>query len=306
MLDRDAAQADLRNRLIEAGRIVPQPAKGLWAFDDDFERVLEGVDALVHAMEPTTGIKRMTFPPIFDQATFVKTGYMQSFPQLIGSVDVFLGDSKGHRTMLAAKDAGEDWTTHLVPGHLNLVSAPCHQIYAMLADSTLSGPAKYEVWNRCFRHEPSDDPMRLVSFRMREKVCVGTPEQAVEHRELGMQVGPELLRSIGLQIEVVPANDPFFGRAANIFAQGQIDAGLKYEFECKVYGEHNSGTALGSSNYHNDHFGLDFQITADNGETAHSSCIGFGLERVTVALFATHGVDIREWPAEVRTRLGLA
>lgn len=305
-MEREAAQAELRTRLIEAGHLYPQPYQGLWAFGGDFEAVLAGVERQVHLMEPLQGVRQMTFPPFLGEREFVATGYMNSFPQLIGSVDVFTGDNREHRTMVAAKDAGEDWTTYLTPAHLDLVSAPCHATYPMHAGTTLEEPVKYEVSSRCFRHEPSDDPMRLVSFRMREKVCFGTPEAAVEHRELGMQVGPELLRSMGLTIEVEPANDPFFGRAAQIFAQGQLDAGLKYEFVCKVYGDENSGTALGSSNYHNDHFGLDFDVHVPGGGLAHSSCIGFGLERVTVALFATHGMDVSTWPADVRAVLGLS
>ncbi|AKT50189.1 hypothetical protein [Arsenicicoccus sp. oral taxon 190] len=300
--DRELA---LRQDLIDAGHMVELPLRGLSAFTGTFEDVLAGVERLVHEMEPTEGVIRMSFPPLLTQPVFERTGYLDSFPQLIGSVDVFTGDSREHKAMVAAKNAGEDWTTHLTPARLDLLSAPCHQTYPLHAGTRIDRAHVYETGNRCFRHEPSDDPMRLVSFRMREKVCIGTPEQAREHRELGRRVGPELLTSLGLEIEEVPANDPFFGRAAKIFAAGQRDAGLKVEFECKVYGADNPGVALGSSNYHNDHFGLDFDITTPDGEPAHSSCIGFGLERVTVALFATHGMDVPSWPAEVRGRLGL-
>jgi len=118
-------------------------------------------------------------------------------------------------------------------------------------------------------------------------------------------VGPELLRSVGLTISVDPANDPFFGRAANLLKEGQRDAELKFEFVCPMYGGDNPGVALGSSNYHLDHFGLDFDIRTGDGQLAHSSCIGYGLERVTLALFATHGTDVSQWPSDVRQRLGL-
>ncbi|MCH8612126.1 hypothetical protein [Arsenicicoccus dermatophilus] len=300
--DRELA---LRQDLIDAGHLVELPLRGLSAFTGEFEAVLAGVERLVHEMEPVEGVQVMSFPPLLTQPVFERTGYLDSFPQLIGSVDVFTGDAKAHKEMISAKKAGEDWTTHLEPARLDLLSAPCHQTYPLHAGTTIDQAYTYETGNRCFRHEPSDDPMRLVSFRMREKVCIGTPEQAQAHREIGRRVGPELLTSIGLHVEEVPANDPFFGRAAKIFAAGQRDAGLKVEFEVKVYGEEHPGTALGSSNYHNDHFGLDFDIRTADGELAHSSCIGFGLERVTVALFATHGMDVPSWPAAVRQRLGL-
>ena len=39
------------------------------------------------------------------------------------------------------------------------------------------------------------------------------------------------------------------------------------------------------------------------GETAHTACLGFGLERCTLALLKTHVLDPKQWPAEVRAQL---
>ena len=41
------------------------------------------------------------------------------------------------------------------------------------------------------------------------------------------------------------------------------------------------------------------------GEVAHTGCVAFGMDRLAVALFATHGPDVAQWPAAVRTALGL-
>jgi hypothetical protein len=54
-----------------------------------------------------------------------------------------------------------------------------------------------------------------------------------------------------------------------------------------------------------DYFGKTFDIQTSDGETAHSACIGFGLERVTLALFKHHGLDPDRWPQEVKNTLGL-
>ena len=62
-------------------------------------------------------------------------------------------------------------------------------------------------------------------------------------------------------------------------------------------------TAIGSSNYHEDHFGHSFGLHLADGTPAHSACIGFGLDRTTLALFATHGMDVSDWPGEVRSAL---
>ena len=62
-------------------------------------------------------------------------------------------------------------------------------------------------------------------------------------------------------------------------------------------------TAIASANYHEDHFGLPFGMHTPDGEVAHSACFGYGLERITLALFATHGSDVAGWPGEVRSAL---
>jgi len=62
-------------------------------------------------------------------------------------------------------------------------------------------------------------------------------------------------------------------------------------------------TAIMSSNCHRDHFGASFDIATAAGETAHSACVGFGVERVALALLHTHGLDPGGWPAGVRDRL---
>ena len=46
-----------------------------------------------------------------------------------------------------------------------------------------------------------------------------------------------------------------------------------------------------------------YGIELADGGVAHTACLGFGLERVTLALFRAHGLDPRAWPDEVRAEL---
>jgi seryl-tRNA synthetase len=64
-------------------------------------------------------------------------------------------------------------------------------------------------------------------------------------------------------------------------------------------------TACVSLNLHHDHFSHTFGIETANGEPAHTSCIGFGLERLTLALLRFHGIDLDGWPPAVRRELGV-
>ena len=65
-------------------------------------------------------------------------------------------------------------------------------------------------------------------------------------------------------------------------------------------GDADQPTAIASSNCHADHLGGAFHITLADGSVAHSACVGFGMERIVLALFAAHGTDLGSWPAGVR------
>lgn len=298
-------RSEVRDKLIGAGLMRTYAVEGIYAFTEGYEVVLAAVDRLVRDAEPTDGFVELGVPPILPEDAFVATGYLRSFPQLIGSINVFSGGTREHRDLLAAQMRGDDWTEALVPAHLDLLSAPCHGSYPLLSGRTVAEPVAFGISARCWRHEPSADPFRLTSFRMREKVVVGTPEFATAHRDAAKDHGPALLSSLGLPIRVEVANDPFFGRAAGLMVEGQLEAELKHEFVFVGFDD-DPGVALGSVNYHQDHFGVDFGISTPAGEPAHSACIGFGLERVTTALFAAHGVVVDRWPDEVRELLRLA
>jgi seryl-tRNA synthetase len=123
-----------------------------------------------------------------------------------------------------------------------------------------------------------------------------------EWRSRWLERAPQLLCDLGLEVRSDVANDPFFGRAGRLMSASQRELQLKIELLVPVFGDEDP-TACASINYHEDHFGELFGIRTPDGERAHSSCIGFGLERCTVALFAAHGMSISAWPAAVRQRL---
>lgn len=215
----------------------------------------------------------------------------------------FRGGDREHAALLATHKAAQDWTDHLVPADVTLCSAACHPLYP-----TLTGPLGedrvFDIRGWVFRAEPSLDPARMQAFRQHEMVFVGSPAGAENHRDHWLSTGLELLSGLGLPVEKVVANDPFFGRAGRILASGQRHEELKYELVCEVASP-DAPTAITSTNLHRDHFGTDFGIVLGDGSPAHSACIGFGLERVALALFRHHGLDVGRWPSSVREPLAL-
>jgi seryl-tRNA synthetase len=159
----------------------------------------------------------------------------------------------------------------------------------------------FDLQSYCFRREPSKDPARMQMFCMREYVRIGTPEQVTAFRAVWLERGREFVRELGLPFDVDLANDPFFGRAGKIMASSQRDQGLKFELLVPIESIEKP-TACLSFNYHQDHFGALCGINTQSGDVAQTACVGFGLERLTLALFEHHGFQRTPRPLGLRRR----
>lgn len=297
------ARALLRDRLVAAGHQIDSGLPGIYGRSAAYEAVAMGIIEAARArVEPGADPVRWYFPPLMSRETFERTDYLESFPNLTGVVDVFEGGDAEHAELLATRESGADWAGRLTPSQATLVPATCHNVYRHFT-GVLPAPVRLDALGTCFRHEPSADPMRMVTFRIHEEIYLGTEDGALDHRDRWLAITRELMTDLGLVVEVDVANDPFFGRAGRILARGQREDALKFEVLTHVYDD--APTAIASGNAHRTHFGVNFGITLPDGEPAHSSCSGIGVERTANALFARHGMDLGSWPAQVRTLLGV-
>lgn len=289
-----------RNDLIDAGVLVETSTAGLYFRSALFERIARGVADLVSAAGRGTAEPCLYAPPLMTRVDFERTGYHRSFPDLMGLVSTFDGTEHDHRQLLDEVAKGDSWASGVVESGLVLCSAGCHSLYP-----TLTGPVpvegrRLEVETTCFRHEPSDDPARMQTFRQHEFVYVGSARGAVAFRDEWVDRGREVLTGLGLSVSPVEAADPFFGRTGRLLEAAQREAGLKVELLAPIDGE----VAVASANYHEDHFGTAFSLVQDDGSPAHTACIGFGLERIALALIRRHGLP-GDWPVSLRERLAL-
>lgn len=294
-----------RDRLVEAGILISMNVDGLYGFSGVFEGVIENFERLVTERGRHLHSEVMRFPALMNREHYLQMTHIDNFPDLLGSVHSFTGNERDHQRMLKKKRAGEDWTTELTPTKIMLVPAACYPLYPTASGTTLASAGRtVDLRSFVFRHEPSLDPARMQIFRQREFVRLGTADQALAHREYWLKLGKEILAEVGLQAEAVVANDPFFGRGGKVMANAQLEQVLKFELVHAV-ASHEKPTAITSCNYHQNHFGHTFDIRTQDGGECHTSCIGFGLERIALALFMTHGFDVADWPYDVKNILGL-
>ena len=290
--------------LLDAGLLIESGVPGVYGRSSTFEDVRNAFDGAVNRVGADDGAERLRFPPIVPRAQFESSGYLQSFPHLAGTIFDFDGTEAEALEQAGRADRHEDWSPFQTMSDLVLVPAACYPVYPAIAGRGPLAPGGVIVdagGAYVFRSEPSGDPARLQMFHQREIVRIGEPEAVADWRELWRDRAVALLRGLGLEADFDVAADPFFGRSGRMMAASQREQALKFEIEVQIGGP--EPTAVASFNYHQTHFAEAFGLELADGGVAHTACLGFGLERITMALLRAHGLDPGTWPDPVREEL---
>lgn len=215
--------------LVEHGFIIPTGVRGGYGRGATFEQILRGFDSFVTRSAQADNAEELTFPPIIARSLIEKVGYLGNFPQLAGSVHSFFGNEMQGREVAARAERGERWEDLLDITEVMLTPAACYPVYPTFSGLLPEGGRLVTVMNWVYRHEPSDEPTRLQSFRMREYIRVGRSEDVVEWRDGWLKRALAMLRELGLPVQSDVASDPFFGRAGRMMAANQVEQKLKFE-----------------------------------------------------------------------------
>jgi seryl-tRNA synthetase len=304
VLPADADQAAFRDELFERGVLIDSGVPGLYGRGAVFLDLAAHFEALVTGSVAEESPLALQFPPLLPRRQLETSGYLRSFPHLAGAVFAFEGGEEEARIQSEHASRHEDWSEFQRMSDLAIVPAACYPVYPALARRGPLPSGGFVVdagaaW--VFRHEPAEDPTRLQMFHQRELVRVGRPAEVLEWRDRWRERSQALLRSIGLDAHLDRAADAFFGRGGRMLAGNQRAQELKHEVLVHIAGE--TATAVASINYHQEHFAGPHGLTFEDGDIAHTACVGFGQERIVLALLRTHGFEPAAWPAEVRDRL---
>jgi seryl-tRNA synthetase len=290
---------------LAAALFRPMGVDGIYARTALYTEVQSALEGYVSRLRDPD-VEVLGFPPVMSRAQLEKSGYLKSFPNLLGCVCALHGTEASIRASAERHEAGGDWTSGLSPTDLVLSPAACYPVYPMAAERGALPPGglQFDIEADCFRREPSPHLDRLQSFRMREFVRIGAPQDIVEFRERWMARAPAIAAELALPHSIEVANDPFFGRVGQVMAISQRQQALKFELLI-AYHSGRTPTACMSFNYHREHFGNVWGIRMGNGELAHTGCVAFGIDRLNLALFAVHGLEPGRWPETTRRALEL-
>ncbi len=297
-------QAAFLDELLERRLLIGSGVAGVYGRGPVFEDIRLRVDELIsRAAEPDMP-ESLRFPPVLPRRQLEANGYLKSFPHLAGSVFAFEGDETDAAEQEQRASAHEDWSEYQAMTDLVLVPAACYPVYPAVAGRGPLEPGGVTVdagGAYVFRREPSGDPARLQMFHQREIVRIGEPEAVIAWRDSWRDRAVGLLRSIGLDANPDVASDPFFGRSGRMLAASQREQALKFEVLVQIAGP--EPTAVASFNYHQEHFAERYGLELSSGTPVHTACLGFGEERITLALLRGHGLDPSSWPEQVRAAL---
>ena len=181
----DYDAAKFHEGLVKHGLIIPVGVQGIFGRNHVFEDVLERFNALVTDLAKDDGAEYFVFPPVIDRKVLEKVDYMDNFPN----------------------------------------PAACYPVYPSFSGVVPAEGRLVTMFNWVFRNEPSPEPTRMQSFRVREFVRCGTPDQVVEWRDMWLKRGVTLLESLGLPVQAEVASDPFFGKGGKMLATSQKVSG---------------------------------------------------------------------------------
>ena len=208
----------------------------------------------------------MRFPPLVSRAHYERMDHMETFPNLMGSVHTFMGTDRDHLELMRKRAVGEDWSAALRPTEVMMTPAACYPLYPTATGVLPQEGRTVDLRSFVFRHEPSIDPARMQIFRMHEYVRLGTPAQALGHRDDWLERGQEMLvrwaSTRGRSSRTIPSSVA----AVSVMAATQKEQSLKYELVVPIASAEKL-TAIASCNYHLDHFG---QRSASRRRTARS------------------------------------
>lgn len=283
---------------------VQEIAAGLVVLRAPYSDLLRFLDwAVLMRFAVPFAAREETYPNVMPIETLARTQHFTSFPEHVHFVTHLIEDLDVLEGFATRAGAGAD-TIRPKPQELALSRlvhnpATCYHCYASRKGQSLARDTAITAISRCHRFESSNhaERGRLLEFSLREVIFLGAPDFARDTREQVLEQVRNLAQDWQLYGSLIPANDPFFTGDFEPKAMQQRRLAMKFEYKAAL--PDGSSLAVMSSNLHGPTFGKAFAISL-NGRPANTACLGFGLERLAIALVAQHGAEPSAWPTGLK------
>jgi seryl-tRNA synthetase len=282
-------------------------------------RALDRLFAKTYAAAFATASR--SFPASLPAELLHACGYFDSHPNMSTFATHLVEDLDVIEAFREANEETERYVSppaaSFAPPDVCLVPAACFPCYPTYRGRTLGDDGVALSWQgRIFRQESRNATglSRLREFNVRELVFIGTESFVLAARRGALELVDDLFRRCELSFTIATASDPFFATVTAAKTFWQQSQEVKHEIIMPYAaadgasgdGGADATVAVGSVNYHENFFGRRFEIRARDGELAHTACVGIGIERLMLAVFAQHGFAPAGWPRVLAEALAAA
>ena len=282
--------------LLSASNSVIESSPGIYSYRGHFVSAMALVDSFIKRYSQSVAAREEVYPSTVPLASLHRSGYIESFPHHALFVSpIKLENDCLNNVKELVKEQDFDVRDLRAPREV-MAPTVCHHFFTARRDATSTDVGAFTAVNSCHRHELIPSGLqRLMNFRMREIIFVGTPEYIQSSLDNTLNWFLRWLESWEISFSVVTATDPFFASTKASERYYQSIAATKKEVRLYV-AETDNWISVASFNFHGPKLLENFNIILEQQDSPSSGCVGFGLERLTYSLMSSLGLDIKEWP----------
>ncbi|WP_440669452.1 aminoacyl--tRNA ligase-related protein [Candidatus Pelagibacter sp. HIMB1483] len=296
--------------LLKKKKEIIKISEGLFQFQGNFLKVFRSVNKYFYdlALKEYNAIDQ-EHPVFWPIDLYKKIDYFKDFPQQILMVSGLKKSFNNYKKFSNKYGNKKNFKSIKINNQFRnsnygLQPAVCDNCYYALQNVKNHKNSIYTTYNKVFRDEKSNFKTldRLISFSVRDIMFVGDEQFVLRTKNKLVKSLKKFFQTTMLNCRIEVANDPFFISNVNkkVF-QDAMD--LKYEIIVEIPFLKKE-IAVGSINFHLNTFGKAFKIKR-KGKFIFSGCIGIGFERLLLALYSQHGININKWPKKLKKILNL-
>ena len=241
----------------EGGGMEINMNKAYVEFEENDALLMKKIEEIFRNEVVKRGALEYYVPSLLEGKVLEKCGYFRSFPHHL-TVPAFVKKDYYEQIVKEKKVAGSQLGVH----NLFLTPSACLGLYPMLEGKEVNDKI-FTMNVNVFRYEEGkfDGKVRFWDFNVREVVFVGSNEYVNSMMSEFKEITQKIADDIGIPMAIMRATDIFYPTLENkIKKRFQNTNNLKSEMTSRVDGKE---VALGSFNYHNNHFSMPFHFEQD-------------------------------------------